>query len=74
MTIIQLFYIKYIRGGGGASIKGQRYFAEIHISRRVLVPINRENRGVTVFDKCESQSKFTTKCGPLHEKRFSILD
>ena len=32
---------------GGASIKGQRYFAEIHLPRGVRVPIYRENRGVT---------------------------
>ena len=36
-------------GGGGDSIKGQPYFAEIHLSRGVLVLINRENRGVTVY-------------------------
>ena len=29
-------------------MKGERYFAEIHLSRADLVPINRENRGVTV--------------------------
>ena len=42
MTNIELLYIKYI---WGASIKGQRYFVEIHLSRGVLVPINHENRG-----------------------------
>ena len=36
---------------GGASIKGQRYFVEIYLLRGVLVPINRENRGVTVTTK-----------------------
>ena len=43
MTNIQLFYILYIRG---TSIKGQRYFAKIYLSREVLVPINHKNRGV----------------------------
>ena len=33
---------------GRAFIKGQRYFVEIHLSRGVLAPIYRENRGVTV--------------------------
>ena len=46
MANIQLLYIKYI--GAGASTKKQRYFAEIHLKRVILVPINRENRGVTV--------------------------
>ena len=30
-------------------MKGQRYFAEINLSRGVLVPINCENRGVGVI-------------------------
>ena len=47
MTNIQLFFIQYI--GRGASVKGQRYFAEIHLSQGVLVPINRGNRGVTAL-------------------------
>ena len=46
MTNIQLFYIQYM--GGWAFIKRQRYFAEIHLSRGVLVLIKQENRGVTV--------------------------
>ena len=43
MTNIQLLIHR-----GVASIKGQRYFSEIYLSRGVRVPINRENRGVTV--------------------------
>ena len=36
-------------GRGEDFITGLRNFAEICLSRGVLVPINRENRGVTVF-------------------------
>ena len=36
-------------GGFYVSIKGQRYVMEIHLSQGVLVPINCENQGVTVF-------------------------
>ena len=45
MTNIQSFLRSIHRG---AFIKGQRYFAEIHLSRGVLIPINRENRGITL--------------------------
>ena len=48
MTNIQ-FFLHLVRRRGRASMKGQRYFAEIHLSRGVLVPINRENQGVTVI-------------------------
>ena len=33
----------------GASTKACLYFAKIHLSREVLVPINCDNRGTTVF-------------------------
>ena len=49
MTNIYLFYIN-TWGGGRASIKRQRYFMEIYLSRGGLVPINYKNRGVTVFE------------------------